>query len=600
MIEAQAKIQMQPHETSSIFNLGHRLGENRAEVVPEVFEPVSFYYPDAVVHGMGRTATEKYGFELTGLEQARIPGPVYHTEYDPTDGDTEVHVASSVTQEQTELAMIPRDRERVNDLVEKSRNLNIFQVNATDKGGGVARINKARAHTLKTVYGLNYEWHALELTEEEADVTKGKFHNVLQNVQPEGTVLTQKDELVYEGMIARNFEKMKDKLAAADVIHIDDMQPVGLIKYIKGYWEETSQGQVWHKGVNPDAVLIVQDHIQTEAELMDTPGTPQYITWQYLWKWAKQADVLATHPVKDFAPLNVPKEILVYLTANCDLNDDYHREMSPQEFIDTFNLINEELRLNENQSPIVLDERLDPAREFQLVSARMDEAKGLDLSIEMYLKERAMLLESGVSEEDLPQFVIQGFGSRDDTSGEKILKEMMDLRALAGSLDPAVYGQNITDDIKIIRTPNNDLIFNALMWKASLVLQPSIKEGMEDAVSGANFHHKFVLGSNRGGIPHQILNGKNGLVLDPYDTDSWAKHMHDHHMMDELSRKRVERNVKEVAKTHNYDLITTGPNIINFLALIQLLIKKDREGFKGMGRWPRDIYYAKEEAAVAA
>ena len=58
---------------------------------------------------------------------------------------------------------------------------------------------------------------------------------------------------------------------------------------------------------------------------------------------------------------------------------------------------------------------------------------------------------------------------------------------------------------------------NALQRASEVVLQKSIREGFALTVSEALWKGTPVIGGNIGGIPNQIINGKNGYLVNNID-----------------------------------------------------------------------------------
>lgn len=70
-------------------------------------------------------------------------------------------------------------------------------------------------------------------------------------------------------------------------------------------------------------------------------------------------------------------------------------------------------------------------------------------------------------------------------------------------------------DIKIlVNVENNNLVVNALQTASDVVLQKSIREGFALTVSEALWKGTPVIGGRAGGIPNQIVEGKNGYLVD--------------------------------------------------------------------------------------
>lgn len=486
---------------------------------------------------------------------------VYQKDYEPDNFDThlEVIVDSTVTLEDIEAITPYEDFVLLKALAEPLRDRKVMRINSTAAGGGVAIMNTPWVHTMRLL-GIDAHWHALALNKATAKVTKGKFHNVLQNVEEEGTVLTEEDKLTYESCLKDNLPKLIHPIRQADSIIIDDWQPSGLIPFIKG--NQTVPG------LNKRAQLLFRDHIQTEGELMSTPGTAQNITWQYLWHHnrIKDADVFITHPKEEFVPPDVPDQKAVYMPATCDLLDDLNRALTEDEMKSAFEFINNQLFLNDKQSPI------DLSRPYIVLVARFDESKGMSEGLESFAKAWQSLVSLGLDKSRVPQFVIIGNEAADDPSGEVQLNKVMKLRQM--------YYQ-IKDDIKVARLPHNDIAINALLKNAKLTLQPSIKEGFESRVTDSIIQGVPVIGSNRGGIPLQIVEGKSGYVIDPKLTSKWAETITEL-MTNDLTYRRLKRTTLECAKNESYKF-TTVSNILRWLWLLNP--KNTGKDFSGNKLW---------------
>jgi trehalose synthase len=75
-------------------------------------------------------------------------------------------------------------------------------------------------------------------------------------------------------------------------------------------------------------------------------------------------------------------------------------------------------------------------------------------------------------------------------------------------------------DIILISSENNILV-NAVQRRAEVIIQKSIKEGFGLTVSEALWKETPVVAGNVGGIPAQIINGKNGYLIE--NTQDCAK-----------------------------------------------------------------------------
>ena len=73
----------------------------------------------------------------------------------------------------------------------------------------------------------------------------------------------------------------------------------------------------------------------------------------------------------------------------------------------------------------------------------------------------------------------------------------------------------------IINAP--DILINALQRASSVVVQKSLKEGFAITVSEALWKGTPVVTSNVGGISSQVIQGKNGYLLEPKDYAGFAE-----------------------------------------------------------------------------
>jgi len=118
----------------------------------------------------------------------------------------------------------------------------------------------------------------------------------------------------------------------------------------------------------------------------------------------------------------------------------------------------------------------------------------------------------------------------------KIVKEKVDCRlVLCGSMatdDPE--GEKIYERVKrranrlidnndiILITSENDILVNLLQRSSAVIIQKSIREGFGLTVTEALWKRKPVVASNIGGIPLQIIDGENGFLVEPSDTNGFA------------------------------------------------------------------------------
>jgi glycosyltransferase involved in cell wall biosynthesis len=135
----------------------------------------------------------------------------------------------------------------------------------------------------------------------------------------------------------------------------------------------------------------------------------------------------------------------------------------------------------------------------------------------------------------------------------------------------------IMHDVKVGRVPHNDTALNVLMDESRFGMQSSLFEGFETRVSDWIWHAKPVIGSKRGGIPTQIVEGKSGFVADPSDVDLWASHIYDlstnEQMYDDMCRSS-----DELGKSYNYLEFSTIASVIRQAELYVELLEGTFQG----------------------
>jgi trehalose synthase len=147
------------------------------------------------------------------------------------------------------------------------------------------------------------------------------------------------------------------------------------------------------------------------------------------------------------------------------------------------------------------------------------------------------LSKSGIDEEKPIICQVSRFDKWKDPEGLirifNVVKEKVDCQLiLVGSMasdDPE--GQEIFENLeKIVQEGKDihlminapDIVINALQRASSVVIQKSLKEGFAITVSEALWKGTPVVASNVGGLPSQIIDGKNGYLIDPLDFKEFA------------------------------------------------------------------------------
>jgi alpha,alpha-trehalose phosphorylase (configuration-retaining) len=470
--------------------------------------------------------------------------------YTKLDAANEVQVADLVTLADYQRVTAPEDFALLTRLAHDFKGKRLVFMNATPQGGGVALMRHALIRLLRLL-DVDAHWYVLHPDKEAFDITKPKFHNVLQAVAAPGTELNAHDEEIYNSWIAENAAAFEDVFKAADVIVIDDPQPSGLIPYIKK--------------ANPAAKIIYRSHIQIVASLASQEGTPQRTTWNFIWDKAKEAECFISHPMKMFIPDNVPAEKIYYMPATTDPLDGLNKPLDEEQMDYYMQLFNQML-LREGQTP------LDEARPYIIQIARFDPSKGIPDVLEAYRKLRLTLEEN---KQALPQLVITGNGSIDDPDGIPIYNQVMEI------LHSHEFA-HFAADIKVLRLPHIDQLLNTLLRRSVIVLQLSTKEGFEVKVTEALMKGKPVVAYCTGGIPLQIQDTLNGYLVEVGNTTQVAEHLYDL-LVDPVHYKSMSLAATNLA---DKDYLTV-PNAICWLYMAILLLNGTE--VNGNYQWVRTL-----------
>jgi glycosyltransferase involved in cell wall biosynthesis len=430
----------------------------------------------------------------------------------------------------------------------------IEEVNPTANGGGVQMILMSQTNLLRG-QGVIDTWRLMIPDEDAFRVTKD-WHNTFQGVAQHSQEHLQAGMTVYERWIRdKNTEPFREPFAAADIVTLHDPQPHGMIGLIP-----------------EDTPVVWRSHIQNRTDLIETPGSPQSTVWDYVYNGRiDQADAHVYHPVNEFVPHNVPESVINFMPATFDPFDDLNRlDLTEQDKKAGRGFIDDQLSISYLQEPDEAPEnedweqsKIDWERPIIALIARFDPSKGMPEAVRAYVRAREMMIERGLSEEQIPQLVLLGNGSIDDPDGRSELSKMMRQRS---QLDGP--GK---DDVKVIRVPHNDKAINTLMMEADFGLQPSLFEGFETRASDWIWHSKPVIVSNRGGLPWQVHEGKSGHIIDPEDIEQFAGRITEM-TVDRQKYDEMCAWADHLGKTYNYREFSTISGVIRWAILYKRLL----------------------------
>lgn len=149
------------------------------------------------------------------------------------------------------------------------------------------------------------------------------------------------------------------------------------------------------------------------------------------------------------------------------------------------------------------------------------------------------------------KLVLLGGMASDDPEGPKIYEELL--------------GKVKSDADVIIINHTDDKLVNCLQRASDVVIQKSLKEGFGLTVTEALWKGTPVVGGNVGGIPLQVIEGKNGYLVNDIKecADRTIKLLKDPHLRGEMGKFGIEHVRKNFLITrHLMDYIRLLKSVI--------------------------------------
>lgn len=379
----------------------------------------------------------------------------------------------------------------------KQAGVRVTFLSATPRGGGVALMRHALIR-LWRLAGLDVHWYVPQGDASVFDITKRRFHNVLQGVNPPDVELREGDKHMFERWTDWNYEKYwrgPDNPVRADIVVIDDPQVTALIPHIRRD--------------SPKTKIIYRSHIEIRSDLVDAGIHPQVDVFNYLFNFIKQADLFVSHPIKEFVPKVVNETMpVVYMPPCTDPLDGLNKPI-PEEMLQVYrHMFSDLIGASTGQT-------IDWQRGYILQVARFDPSKGIPDLVEGYRLFREEVKKQGMMK-NAPQLILTGHSSIDDPDGTYILHKLQDTLCSEPFKD-------IKDDIFAVRAPAEDRLLDALIRGADVACQVSTREGFEIKVTEAIHKTRWVIATKAGGIPLQIRDGVDGTLVPPGDPQSIAQ-----------------------------------------------------------------------------
>jgi len=342
--------------------------------------------------------------------------------------------------------------DRLLRIASQLKGMTLLELNSSAKGGGVAEMLFSSIPLLDQL-GIDVEWMIITGSPEYFETTK-TLHNLLQGMP--GTLTTSMEQ-TYLRSIER-FAADWSRQCGHEIVLVHDPQPLGVGHYLH------AAGQSW----------LWRCHIDIDEETVRR--NPRL--WDFMTRWTDGYDAAifsAAHYVVSRWPL--PKFII-------------------PPFIDPLSEKNREL--SEEEIHAVLNKYgIDPTVPIIVQIGRFDPWKGINRTIDSFVLAR---------KETVCQLVIAGGLAADDPEGSRVLQQVRE-RA-AGHPDIHVLELSLDDRVENWRE------VNALQRAATVIMQPSTREGFGLVITEALWKGKPVIAADAGAIPLQVRSGATGFFYD--------------------------------------------------------------------------------------
>ncbi|HEX2176660.1 MAG TPA: glycosyltransferase [Nocardioidaceae bacterium] len=431
----------------------------------------------------------------------------------------------------------------------------VWNVNATARGGGVAEMLQTLLAYGRGA-GVDTRWLVLDGDPEFFAITK-RLHNVLHGEVGDGGPLGSAERDHYVRVLQANLARVSTRVRAGDIVLLHDPQTAGLVDGLR----DLGLHVVWRCHIGRD----------TGNDLTD-------LGWSFLRGFIEDADgFIFSREV--YTPSWVPAEKLWVIPPS----------------IDPFSVKNRSLQADETLAVLKRVSLVDTAYDGEdLTFFRRDGDAGL-------LRPHTDLLVDGAPPPVDARLVVQvsrwdrlkdmggvmaGFaanvdrlpsdahlmlvgpevaGVADDPEGAEVLNEC---RAHWQHLSPDVRRR-----IHLVALPMDDVdenahIVNAVQQHAAVVVQKSLVEGFGLTVTEAMWKGRPVVASAVGGIQDQIMDRKDGLLLeDPRDLDALAEAL-DRVLSDEV----LAASLGAAARARVQDQFLGDRHLIQYVDLFESLL----------------------------
>ena len=373
--------------------------------------------------------------------------------------------------------------ERLQSISQQLKGLKVLELNSTAQGGGVAEMLYSSVPFLNML-GIEAEWKTIQGRKNYFECTK-KLHNLLQGMKGSFTSAMKR---TYRSQLE---ECVSNHIIdySPNIVNVNDPQPMLLCQYLK------KPGEHW----------FWRCHIDIEPAIRSKNGLLSLIN-----DWIVDYDAAIFSAARYvFPPWPVPKFII-------------------PPFIDPLSEKNRELT-EEEIHKVLAKYKIDQKVPIIAQVGRFDPWKGLDRTIATFRQ---------VRKERKCQLVIAGGSASDDPESERILDDIYS--KTRGDEDIHILNLSLENRLE------NYMEVNALQRAASVIMQPSTREGFGLVITEALWKGKPVIAGNVGGIPFQIKRGDTGYFYqNPQKTAQKIVYLLDNRQAAERIGKRGRRYVQE-------------------------------------------------------
>jgi len=380
----------------------------------------------------------------------------------------------------------------------------VWNLNSTAAGGGVAEM-LATLLAYGRGAGVDTRWTVIHGDGEFFLLTK-RIHNALHGSPGDGWALGDAERAGYERIQAANLAEFAPRVRPGDVVLLHDPQTAGLAPGLR----DSGAQVLWRCHVGAD-----DSNEHTDA------------AWEFLRPYVSAAHGFVFTRA-EYAPAWIPRERLAVIPPSIDPYAVKNRDLSPEQVEQVLHLVGignggpvpvpvefvgrdgSRRRVRAHPSLLGAAPPLSPQAPAVVQVSRWDHLKDMAGVMTAFVDgvagphPDAQLLLVGPSVE----------GVTDDPEGAQVLAEC---RQAWASLPPAVR-----DRVHLVQVPMDDLdenalIVNAIQRRADVVVQKSLAEGFGLTVTEAMWKARPLVAGAVGGIPDQVVDGRDGILVDPRD-----------------------------------------------------------------------------------